>query len=124
VVAWSLLLAIVVMTVVPAPLRVVTGAPHNIEHALAFLVCGVAFGLGYELRMAASFAAAIVFCAGLELVQLIVPGRHARLSDLFVDAAAASFGIAIGWTVRRSIARSPRTRLLKREVIDPPTSPL
>jgi hypothetical protein len=58
-------------------LRVVSGAPHNVEHALTFLVTGIAFGLGYELRMTVSCAAAIVFCAALELLQLAVPGRFA-----------------------------------------------
>jgi len=99
--AWSLLIAIVVMTIVPAPWRLVTGAPHYVEHALVFLATGIAFGLSYELRTSVFCAAAVVFCAGVELVQLTVPGRHARLSDFFVDAAAACIGIAIAWTARR-----------------------
>ena len=101
VVAWFLLIAIIVMTVVPASLRVVTGAPHNVEHALVFLAMGIAFGLGYELRMTGSCAAAIVFCAALELLQVAVPGRHARLSDFLINAGAACFGIAIAWFARR-----------------------
>ena len=108
VIAWSLLIAIVVMTVVPASLRVVTGTPHNVEHALVFLVTGIAFGLGYELRITVICAAAIVFCAALELLQLAVPGRHARLSDFLIDSGAASFGIAIPWVARR-LGEGPRT---------------
>jgi len=99
--AWSLLMAIVVMTVVPASLRFVSGAPHDVEHALVFLVTGIAFGLGYELRMTGSCATAIVFCAVLELLQLAIPGRHARLSDFLINAGAACFGIAIAWFARR-----------------------
>jgi VanZ family protein len=98
--AWSLLITIVVMTVVPAPLRVVTGAPHNVEHALIFLATGIAAGLGYELRSSVACAAAVTVCAGLELVQLVVPGRHARMSDFLIDAVAACVGIGIAWTVR------------------------
>ena len=101
VVAWFLLIGIVVMTVVPASLRLVSGAPHDVEHALVFLVTGIAFGLGYELRMSGSCATAIVFCAVLELLQLAVPGRHARLSDFLINAGAACFGIAIAWFARR-----------------------
>jgi VanZ family protein len=101
VMAWSLLIAIVVMTVVPVSLRVVTGTPHNVEHALIFLITGIAFGLGYELRMTVICAAAIVFCAALELLQLVVSGRHARISDFLIDAGAASFGIALAWFARR-----------------------
>ena len=89
------------MTVVPTPLRVVTGLPHNIEHALIFSAAGIAVRLGYELRLSVVCAAAVVFCVGLELVQLAVPGRHARVSDFVVDAAAACMGLGIAWTVRR-----------------------
>jgi VanZ family protein len=100
-VAWALLISIVVMTVVPPSLRVVTGAPHNVEHAMIFLITGAAFGLGYELRLNVMYAAAVVLCACLEVVQLAVPGRHARVSDFLVDAVAACMGIAISWSVRR-----------------------
>ena len=89
------------MTVVPPSLRVVTGAPHNVEHAMIFLITGAAFGLGYQLRLSVICAAAVVFCAYLELVQLAVPGRHARVSDFLIDAAAGCIGLAITWTVRR-----------------------
>ena len=99
--AWTLIITIVVMTVVPAPLRVVTGVPHNIEHGLIFSATGIAVRLGYELRLSVVCAAAVVFCAGLELVQLAIPGRHARVSDFVVDSAAACTGIGIAWTVRR-----------------------
>jgi VanZ family protein len=46
-------------------------------------------------------AAAIMFCAALELLQLAVPGRHARVSDFLIDAGAACCGIAIAWFARR-----------------------
>jgi VanZ family protein len=100
-VAWSLLTGIVVMTVVPPGLRVVTGAPHAVEHTVIFLATGVAFGLAYELRLSVICATAIVFCASLEILQLAIPGRHARVSDFFVDFLSACMGIAIAWTVRR-----------------------
>ena len=99
--AWTLLISIVAMTAVPPALRVVTGAPHDVEHAMIFLATGVAFGLGYELRISVVCAPAVVFCAGLEVMQLAVPGRHARVSDFLIDAVAACIGIAIAWTARR-----------------------
>jgi VanZ family protein len=97
------------MTVVPAPLRLVTGLPHNIEHAVIFFAAGIAVGLGYELRLSVVCSASVVFCAGLELVQLAIPGRHARVSDFIVDAAAACTGIGIAWTMRR-LANANRLR--------------
>jgi VanZ family protein len=89
------------MTVVPPSLRVVTGAPHNIEHVGIFVITGLAFGLAYELRVSVICAATVIFCALLELVQLAVPGRHARISDFLIDAVAGCMGIAIAWTMRQ-----------------------
>ena len=66
-----------------------------------YSAAGIAVRLGYELRLSVVCAAAVVFCAGLELVQLAIPGRHARVSDFIVDSAAACTGIGIAWTVRR-----------------------
>ena len=83
------------MTLVPPTLRVVTGMPHDVEHAVIFLATGVAFELAYELRMSVMCAAAVMFCACLELVQLAVPGRHARVSDFVIDAVAACMGRTI-----------------------------
>jgi VanZ family protein len=119
-VAWSLLISIVVMTVVPPTLRVVTGAPHAVEHAGIFLITGVAFGLAYDLRISVICAAVVVFCAFLELVQLAVPGRHARISDFLIDAVAACMGIAIAWTVRRlseglAFASAPARQSMKHD---------
>ena len=98
------------MTVVPPSLRVVTGAPHNVEHAMIFLITGAAFGLGYRLRLRVMCAAAVVFCACLELVQLAVPGRHARISDFLIDAAAACGGIVMAWAVVRRLGEGNRVR--------------
>jgi VanZ family protein len=100
-VAWILLIGIVVMTVVPPGVRVVTGAPHDVEHAVIFLITGFALGLGYQLRLSITCAAAVMFCGCLEVLQLAVPGRHARLSDFLVDAIAACIGVVFAWTLRR-----------------------
>src|SRR5262249_18458434 len=62
------------MTVVPARLRVITGTPHNVEHALVFFAAAIAFGLGYELPTNVFCVAAVVFCAVVEFVQLAAPG--------------------------------------------------
>src|SRR5262249_50859176 len=73
----------------------------DVEHAIIFLITGAVFGLGHELRLNVMCTAAIVFSACLEVVQLAVPGRHARVSDFLIDAAAACIGLAIAWTLRR-----------------------
>ena len=96
VVAWLLLLAIVVLSVVPPSSRPTTSAPHQIEHAAIFLATGISFGMAYLGREWLLSIGAIIFCAAIELVQLYVPGRHARLSDFMVDATTAVLGIFMG----------------------------
>ena len=39
---------------------------------------------------------AVVFCAMIEILQLYVPGRHARWIDFAVDALATVFGVLVG----------------------------
>lgn len=105
VVAWVTLAAILVLSVVPPGARPVTPFPHKIEHAGIFLLNGLAFGVaycGYELP--SSFAA-VIFCAAVEVAQLMIPGRHARLSDFFVDAIAMCVGIFGGSTLMRITRR-------------------
>jgi len=100
--AWTVLLAIIVLTVVPPGLRPVTHIPHKIEHAAAFLGTGILFGIAYAGRERLLSAGAIAFCAAIEAMQLYAPGRHARISDLVVDTAAAVAGVFLGAFARRA----------------------
>jgi VanZ family protein len=77
-------------------LRPITPAPHNVEHAAVFLVDGLAFAFAYRGRALLLSMAALSFCGGLEVAQLFIPGRHARISDFAVDVIAALMGIAAG----------------------------
>jgi VanZ family protein len=102
VMAWLLLSAIVVLTVVPPGSRPVTFVPHEVEHAAIFMAAGILFGTAYLGREWLLSIGAIVFCAAIELAQLYVPGRHARLGDFVVDAAAALSGIFFGHILLRT----------------------
>jgi VanZ family protein len=93
---WLVLAAIIVLSLVPPGARPTTFVPHKIEHAGIFLLDGIAFGIaywGYERLLSIG---AVIFCASIELAQLTIPGRHARLSDFFVDAIAICVGIFVG----------------------------
>ena len=57
--AVTLLLTIIVLSVVPPGNPPSTPVPHNFEHLAIFLMTGLAFGVGYERRRVALFAAAI-----------------------------------------------------------------
>ena len=93
--AWLLLVAIVILSVVPPDYRPVTPAPHNFEHGGIFVLTGLAFGLGYERWRVGQAAALVVFSGAIELVQLVVAGRHSRFSDFVVDAVSASLGVGL-----------------------------
>ncbi len=100
--AWILLAAAVALTVVPPQFRRVTGAPSWLEHFAMFFITGSAFTLGYPRSEYPLSAATIASTACLELLQLCVPGRHARISDFVIDALSALVGIAISSLLTRN----------------------
>jgi membrane associated rhomboid family serine protease len=89
-----LLMAIIVLSLVPAEFRPEPGLPHNIEHGAIFALLGGAMVLGYRLRFSAWVTLGPLFAALIEVLQLGVPGRHARLSDFLVDAGTVLLGSA------------------------------
>ena len=91
--AWLLATIIVILSVVPPDLRPDTGAPHYLEHFAIYWATGFAFGLGYERNRRLLAIPLVAFSGAVELAQLIVPGRHARISDFLVDAIAISIGV-------------------------------
>lgn len=95
VIAWLLAAAVTFATLGPPSLRPHSDLGQDSEHALAFLLVGLAFGLAYRQRRLAVAAAAVVLIGLLELMQLWAPGRHARLEDFLVDAGTACIGFAL-----------------------------
>jgi len=93
VVGWSLAAAIVVLSVIPPAFRPETAAPHNVEHFLIYWSTGLAFGLGYKCRLGLLAILLLIFAGSVEIAQLFVPGRHARLGDFIVDAGAMWIGL-------------------------------
>jgi VanZ family protein len=59
------------------------------------VIAGVALELGYPGRIARRMVTVIAFAGAVEIAQLFAPGRHARLIDFVVDAAAACAGVAL-----------------------------
>ena len=95
VVGWLLVLAIVLLSFGPPSTRPVTGAGSNFEHLLIFLATGGAFGLGYPRRLWPLLTGLLIFTASIEIAQLWIPGRHARLNDFLTDAAASWLGVVL-----------------------------
>jgi VanZ family protein len=93
-IAWAALAGVVVLSLVPVGLRPVSALPHIYEHFTAFLLVGLAFGIGYPAQRLAIGLASVPTAAILELLQIFVPGRHARVSDFVVNATGACVALA------------------------------
>jgi VanZ family protein len=103
--AWLLAAAVTFATLGPPRYRPHSNLGQDGEHALAFVLVGLAFGLAYTGKRLLTAAIAVVMIGVLELLQLWMPGRHARLEDFIVDALAACVGLAgavvLDWVVQR-----------------------
>ena len=111
--AWLLAAAVTFATLGPPRYRPHSNLGQDGEHALAFVLIGLAFGLAYP-RQRSIVAVTIALTGALELLQFLVPARHARLEDFIVDAIAACVGFVIaaliswlgGWFANKNAARS------------------
>jgi len=92
--AWLLAAAVAFATLGPPRYRPHSNLGQDGEHALAFVLIGLAFGLAYP-RHRMTVVVSVVLIGVLELLQVLVPGRHARLEDFIVDALAACVGFVI-----------------------------
>lgn len=107
--AWCLAAAVAFETLGPPEYR-----PHysmlgqDGEHALAFVLLGLAFGLAYTSNRLLMAVLAVGLTGLIEILQFWAPGRHARLQDFVVDALAVCIGLAavaaLDWTIRRNAA--------------------
>jgi VanZ family protein len=105
--AWLLGAAVALATLGPARYRPLNyNLGQDGEHALAFVLIGLAFGLAYTRNRWLTAVLAVVLIGIVEILQLWSPGRHARLEDFAVDALAAVAGLAaaaaLDWAVKRA----------------------
>ena len=98
--ALALFAIIIFATLSPIQMR-----PHlaeaNVERALAYVLLGFALALGFPNRLYQAVIFVAVTAGMLELLQLIDPGRHARLIDALVKAFAGVVGIVAGHLIVR-----------------------
>jgi VanZ family protein len=106
--AWLLAAAVTFATLGPPGLRPHSDLGQDGEHAFAFILVGLAFGLAYPRRRLATTAVAVIMIGVLELLQFWAPGRHARVEDFLVDAGTACLGFALA-TVADWVATRLRT---------------
>ena len=102
-ITWIGILAIIILSVVPAADRPVTGVGQSFEHFTAFAMLGGAFAVRYNLPLVRLMSLAVLFCAGIELIQIPLPTRHARVSDFLVGIGGACFAILCAFIVRQIV---------------------
>lgn len=108
VLAVLLLAGLVLITIVPASERPVTGLQHDIEHALAFMTAGLCFALAFEMPTTWMVGAAVAFTLALECLQIPLPSRHARLEDFIVDTIGICLGLVLAHFGK---GRPPKTQV-------------
>lgn len=113
--AWLLAAAVTFATLGPPGLRPHSDFGQDGEHALAFILVGLAFGIAYRQRRLLTATAAIVLIGVLELMQFWAPGRHARLEDFLVDALTACLGFALAAAADWAMARLRTNSVLTSE---------
>ncbi|AZO12522.1 MULTISPECIES: VanZ family protein [unclassified Mesorhizobium] len=105
-VALMLLVAITFATLSPIQMR-----PHlgdaNVERGLAYVLLGIALAFGFPARLLQTLLFVCAVAGVLEFLQAFDPGRHARLTDALLKAAAGVIGIAVARVIL-AIARAPR----------------
>jgi VanZ family protein len=100
-VAWLYAGALICLTLGPASVRPETPMPLYLEHVAAFGLSGLLFSIGYRSRAVFVPLAGIGFAALLEVLQIWMPGRHARWIDLAMDASGFCIGLGVGLVVSR-----------------------
>jgi VanZ family protein len=106
--AWLLAASVTFATLGPPRFRPHSDLSQNGEHALAFVLVGLAFGLAYPRHRLLTAPIAVAMIGILEILQLWMPGRHARLEDFVVDALAACAGLVIAAALDSIMQRTRR----------------
>ena len=104
--AWSLLLAVCLMTLGPVSLRPrLNSFPVDFERLGAWACVGGAFVLAYPGRRLQLLLLLVGAAGLLELAQHLVLGRHGELRHFLFKAAGATLGIFIGHAANRVVGK-------------------
>ena len=99
---------IFVGSLLPQDERMFTGLPGKLEHFVAYGLTGLLLGLTISNRNGPALAAVSLtwIACLLEFLQQWSPGRHPRVSDAVVSAAAAMLGASLSaWLLKRAEMR-------------------
>jgi VanZ family protein len=100
-------LVLIVLSVLPGDERPHTGFPGQIEHAAAYFGTAVFLALGYPTARGrvATIALLVGLAAVLEMIQLLIPGRHSQFI-VVASSFGAGFGVLAVILMERLLARA------------------
>jgi VanZ family protein len=98
----SCIIALAILSWLPANELARTSLGGHVEHFIAYLGTATAMGLAFQRRpqLAMQCALLVAYAAVLEVGQLYSPGRHASVEDFAFGAAGAVSGGLLMWIVR------------------------
>lgn len=94
------------VSILPADVLPITGYQHHVEHLTVFGLLGALMGFALRSRLPVQLLVAAGFSLMVELVQIPLPTRHARLDDFLTNCAAMVLGAVVARFVRRRWAPS------------------
>ena len=99
---------IVVLSLIPGSYRPHTGAPGGFEHFFAYGLTAVALALGWRSlsQSVLILVGLFVLACGLELAQLIVPGRSSDLGTALVSGLGGVCGVLLATRLWRYLPSS------------------
>ena len=107
--AWVVLAVIAFSTLSPIGMRPHFGAFVHLERFGAFALMGFLFALVHPRRIGLVLLCVVAAAIGLELLQTLASGRHARVLDFAVKATGGMAGVGAAWLVARRINRNTRS---------------
>jgi VanZ family protein len=109
-IAWALAAVVTFFTLGPPSYRPHAYIGQDGDHAVAFLLVGLAFALAYRRNRPFIALVAVAVTGAIEILQFWTPERHARMSDFVVDALAVCAGVAVGAALDWAFSRTrPQT---------------
>lgn len=106
VVAWSALVCIALLTLLPIGMRPIVTRDPSYERFLAYALLGIMFSVAYPRRLLTVLTIVIGAALTFEALQHLTASRHGEWPDLIEKASGGLFGIAISAVALRYLPRA------------------
>lgn len=103
--AWTLLVAVAILTLGPVGLRANLGILPDLDRVLGFAAFGFVFAIAYPKHLRLVIILTLLGIVLLEYGQTLTPDRHGSGHDILVKFAGASLGIGAAILAQLSMGR-------------------